>query len=407
MKKTICFLMLTILFTFFSACSDPEPAESLNDLFRTEEVLPQYDAQNEYIGNQDICRSENAYYFSAGDYLWYYDLTTKEYGKLCAKPECTHDDWNCNAFAAGVMGLCWYDEKLYWAGWEDQGGSGSSLFCIQSDGTNRQRIQKIISPLTGLDGRVRLHRGYLYAGRIKTTVENGEAQNTVCISQEPIGGKDSAYIILDKKYKGEVYYYYTFHKNECYIVISYDTEGQGQNFCWELYRFNTADRKLELLIEEEDVPWRIADIRFENDGICLVQQKNGAEQYELRMAKYELQEKQLKTGGSVPLSQPLGAAVGSGYCVGYRIVSSVLSETPMPYLIFDNEGRRLREGEITMELTGMDGAFRMTYYGGHEKDILLWLTKLDRPEGQEWSSEWLIQIPLDKQKEPEILFSIS
>lgn len=307
---------------------------------------------------------------------------------------------------SGVTGLCWYDNQLYWTGWGKGEEENSWLYCIQPDGLNRQRIQSLAVELNGWDCRTRLHRGYLYTGVVETTVENGAAQSTVRICQEIIGGKQPAFTILNKVYDGETYYWFTFYKNEVYIVINYDTIGKGETFSWELYRFDVASRKLELMMQEEDMPWRVADIRFEGDSLSLVQQKNIAGQYELRRVRYDPRENSLEPGSPIALSQPLAAAAGSGYGVGYRITVPELSTQSLPYIIFDDHGEPIREDEITPELTGIDGAFVMRYYGGHDDEILFYLIKQDLADAL-FSPEWLIRVPLDENREPEILFSQS
>ena len=162
-------------FPRFDPAETPESDYILDEKFRTAEYLPQYDMQNEYTRFRTICESEEAYYFwmPHSQHLLYYDKQSGIYGKLCGKPDCSHEinNKNCNAFGTFLPGLSYYDHKLYWAE-ENSSDLRSQLMRMDPDGTNRETVQILASKPTGVNPMVRLHRGYIYTAAI---------QNKVCL----------------------------------------------------------------------------------------------------------------------------------------------------------------------------------------------------------------------------------
>ena len=91
-----------LLYTsFMSACGDGQDL-ILQEEFRTQEYLPDYDVQMQYQPDTatGICRIGDTYYFSCypSTYFYFYEIEEGTGGKLCAKPECTHDTKDCNAY---------------------------------------------------------------------------------------------------------------------------------------------------------------------------------------------------------------------------------------------------------------------------------------------------------------------
>ena len=52
------------------------------------------------VGSHNFARAENGYYFMAdnGKSLMYFDASTKDVIPVCAKPDCKHDDYDCNSY---------------------------------------------------------------------------------------------------------------------------------------------------------------------------------------------------------------------------------------------------------------------------------------------------------------------
>ena len=126
--------------------------------FQTEEYLAQYDMKNEYTQAQGMIDKENGiYYFCplGSVYVYYYDEETDTQGKLCAKPECTHEDASCNAYlGVSNIGIQIYDHSLYWI-------QGGSLYRMDLNGENHEEV-RTIDVLYGVDPLFAVHRGFLY-----------------------------------------------------------------------------------------------------------------------------------------------------------------------------------------------------------------------------------------------------
>ena len=91
-------------------------------------------------------------------------------GPLCGKPECLHDSQDCNSFLANerVLGLSYYDGKLYWLGaYTNVKGmeDGYHIFSIEPDGTKRELVRTISKRFDDVPGgntEVFFHRGYMF-----------------------------------------------------------------------------------------------------------------------------------------------------------------------------------------------------------------------------------------------------
>ena len=137
MKQIDLVFMFMILMFTTSSCTQ---SETMNPAFQTEEYLAQYDMKNEYTQAQGMIDKENGiYYFCplGSVYVYYYDEETDIQGKLCAKPECTHEDASCNAYlGVSNIGIQIYDHSLYWI-------QGGSLYRMDLNGENHARYKRL------------------------------------------------------------------------------------------------------------------------------------------------------------------------------------------------------------------------------------------------------------------------
>ncbi|MDD2957713.1 MAG: hypothetical protein PHR92_04205 [Lachnospiraceae bacterium] len=167
MKKTITvYLLLCILLTL-TACGggkkQNEPKESTPPISdQTDTAVQIIDAaetdfqKNFHLAQEDAfnrgCMSEAGYYFVGNGYVSYVEKDTLRAVILCGKPECLHQDQTCNAYLGNVQHITFYEGRLYYAAAQEQGGFGSgdwSLYAMNADGTQKQKVQSLRSPNDG------------------------------------------------------------------------------------------------------------------------------------------------------------------------------------------------------------------------------------------------------------------
>lgn len=141
---------VVILCVFFSACiaSDGSERQSIPQPLLDEQ--PGYDMQAEYARSSGfVCKHNSVYYYiTLTHWIYYYDDVSKVGGKLCAKPECTHETGSCNAYAHGIGGVQVYDEMLYFTD-----GLGS-LCRMDLTETQRETVMSL-RPLVGKNRKTR------------------------------------------------------------------------------------------------------------------------------------------------------------------------------------------------------------------------------------------------------------
>lgn len=133
---------------------------------------------NEYIGNSPVpilrtgimeqcsttvmnrfeCTEDGVYVLTDhGDWILFADHGSDSFVKLCARPDCTHTDYDCNASVRNCQSICWYDGYLY----VTSGGGTVQLHRMDPDGFNRVKVMDTAS----ISGRYSGSYGsYLYNG---------------------------------------------------------------------------------------------------------------------------------------------------------------------------------------------------------------------------------------------------
>lgn len=89
-----------------------------------------------------VCKTEVGYYLHYDGLLYFLDGTTGNVTAVCAKPECSHTDDNCNAWINSRM-LSYYQGKLYYVNSDAKSDSMKTLYSVNLDGTNHTEIQRL------------------------------------------------------------------------------------------------------------------------------------------------------------------------------------------------------------------------------------------------------------------------
>lgn len=153
-----------------------------------------------------LCSTEDSIYSflyqdgpEPNHFLSYTDKATGITLPLCGKPECTHDNMNCNAWVEdNAYGLRLYDGKLMWV-------DDKQVKRMDPDGTNRETVTDL-NWKPGMDVNnydYFINRGYVYTvGIARWVVKDGEAGYAFRVYAKALDGGESL-TVLDLTKKGD------------------------------------------------------------------------------------------------------------------------------------------------------------------------------------------------------------
>ena len=276
---------LLAMFLILGLCGCKSNEYMLDGIFASEEKLPEYDVQNEYVypGGMICEYKETIYTVSDLEYIVFID-ENGESGELCGKPECMHNVRSCNANVVdGAFGLRVYEGKLYWVGSDpaEFGVLSMYLWRMDLDGTNREKLKEMQPFDVNTDIIYMIHRGCIYIAGINAKVEDARAMQVVQIYAEPMVG-DGIIEILSKEYLDTSVYCRTkMVGTQMYIMIStIDSSGQ---YGIELYVWNGQTGKLKTILIEGNIGFSAWDIWIQNGTIYIstrhIRGDNSAEVY--------------------------------------------------------------------------------------------------------------------------------
>lgn len=88
------------------------------------------------------CKTEKGYYLQNEGLLYFFDNELGRMIVVCGKPECPHNDVDCNAWINSKL-LSYYDGKLYYAQGDSIHNSYITLCSMNLDGTDHTDVQVI------------------------------------------------------------------------------------------------------------------------------------------------------------------------------------------------------------------------------------------------------------------------
>ena len=235
--------------------ADPGPSQAV----WKEGIGP--DSDRRFVHNHfDFCASEDTAYFSPhySNLIYYMDKATGICLPLCGKPECTHTDETCNAFAQSAEGLTSYNGRLCWAGQNGTWLTGGGQWYVYStayDGTDRRTVRQL-TDWEGMTIQTIFHRGYLYRNKLTSEVVNGAAKDVVYVEAYPLEGDGDGIVIL----RAEVHYSWLFtqaYGDHVYIIF------ETPDGATELHRWDTRAGELETLFRgEAPFDWETLNVQF-------------------------------------------------------------------------------------------------------------------------------------------------
>ncbi len=270
MRKILFYILAIGL--LLGGCGGREQPDNTQEAFSSSQVMPEYDAQNQYL--MDIASSflEREGVFLGtdlfGNYLHYYDEASGISGVLCADPACTHDSSDCGAYVAIGANLSYYEGKLYWIAKEASGGHDFYLWRGDLSGRNREKVKTIDWEEIILPYQPRwyvVHRGRLYMQGQTEVVNGTQVGYRVTLLSTPLDGSEDFTVLYDETFSQGVQSSVRFVKNRVYLsiylinddltadltVARYDITGDTWETVYEEKGIQEATRDVWVTEEEE------------------------------------------------------------------------------------------------------------------------------------------------------------
>lgn len=196
MKKTVIFLIAFIMLLLGGCDTAREENERGVDVNRS------FIHYNTFVLSTET--QETIFFAGWQDYfIKFVDKETGIGGVLCGKPECAHNDKNCNAYMTTyARGLFVEGERLYWVNLEKKDSYGCVVYSAALDGTDRRvdaQIPREYIPTNSGYINVILKDGYLYFGCVKSIVEDGVDKDFNYVFAFPLIGDQEPLVILEER----------------------------------------------------------------------------------------------------------------------------------------------------------------------------------------------------------------
>ena len=266
MKKIILFVLAINL--LLGGCDGREQPDNTEEAFSSSQVMPEYDAQNQYLIDSSISFLEREGAFLGtdliGHYLNYYDEASGVSGVLCADPACTHDSSDCGAYVKAGATVSYYDGKLYWVAEETRGGQDYYLWRGDLSGRNKEKVKPIGWDeiiLTYQPQRYVVHRGRLYLLGQTEVVNGTEAGFRVSLLSTSLDGSEDFKVLYDETFSQGVQSSVRFIKNAIYLsVYAIYTIDEVMNIDVAVERYDIAGDTWETVYEEKGIQEPLRDV---------------------------------------------------------------------------------------------------------------------------------------------------
>ena len=206
----------------------------------------------------------NSIYMLLNGYLHVFDKKTKEFAKLCNKPECKHEGKECNAYISGeqgfMQGLFYYQGNLYSLTSElsNTGKAETSnayeaifLYQISTDGSKHKKVCELTKVIRSGGSETMSayiiscfqHRGYLYYLYSMQLNDNDHYQNgSNIIWRISLDGDQDRECVMPLPEYNEIGQARMLSAGSYVYFMIPDQSGEG-----ELYRFNSEAKQVEKL----------------------------------------------------------------------------------------------------------------------------------------------------------------
>lgn len=274
MKKKFAWIMvLALALVLLASCADSGNDSSSAPSLPDEPTALDYDRSFSHNSNglyTNVGSTEDTFYYV----LWqdklirYADKATGTGGPLCGKPECTHDNADCNAYlpgaGLGTWGLATYDGRLYWVGTNNS--AFRHIYSCALDGTDRRVVRDLDREFTSHGAeQAQFHRGYLYWCNNDSTVVDGKAQRIARVLAFSLDPDGEDLVILEEENREWVRL--QPYLGGLYIAVVGGEVGRT-DYDLILYRWDIQTRELEEFYRGV-VPFIMWELWVTDDGILM------------------------------------------------------------------------------------------------------------------------------------------
>ena len=230
MKKTIAIILAALLLLPLAACAGgkipaptagpdttPTPGETAapdGDAYAPDlsyDPATDFDQRLGMNGNMStVIETEDVYYWLQADdgYLRYCEKDGSDWGVVCGKPECVHDNGNpiayhrernCNGYVGSARAFMWMlDGKIYFVNdyeYLKDTASCGTIVRMDPDGTNKETVKAIPKPTTPYGegfwpSYYYYHRGMLYCFIFADFIDKAEPAQPFLVMAFPLDGDD-------------------------------------------------------------------------------------------------------------------------------------------------------------------------------------------------------------------------
>lgn len=162
MKNKLIALLLIWVF-FLSSCS-AITSEDYSDIENAELNVPSTEGYEEFFRDGvffgSFIKISSGSYYSDGEYVYYSDNNGTNYIKVCSKPNCSHNDEDCDAYIEAPTIGC-YNNHIYWVSSIDNISPGCALYRMNLDGSDHEKVYTVTTE-NGAAYSYVIHNGLLF-----------------------------------------------------------------------------------------------------------------------------------------------------------------------------------------------------------------------------------------------------
>ena len=272
MKRNLFLPLALLLAAVLSGCVEPAPEEDRG--FDSARSFAHYQT------NVYAAETPDTIYFMTNGYfkfIKYVDKATGISGVLCGKPECRHNDSDCNAYVMMPKFLFVDSGRLYWITTESTQLSPFTdcVYSMAPDGTDRRKEAELppdLSPSGISFNHYLLCDGWIYYSTVSDEIKDGVQTHYNYVAAASLASKqESATVILLEETNAALYddASIQFYGGYLYILTSNYNVSSGEDEyladC-RLRRWRAETGELETLYEDYRSPLNFTSELWVTDG---------------------------------------------------------------------------------------------------------------------------------------------
>ena len=212
--------------------------------------------------SQDFANYRNAAYCESGYYylgyseaddmyacnrIYYADKSLGKSTPLCSKPDCNHEDMNCNAVYIQPVSICYYNKYIYVVDYSED-RKMIVLYKMNQEGSTREKVADLMAveeqdcsstPI------VTIHRGFVFMSMNWNDISSSQKrrQSLYCM---PVEGGDKEEIYTVEGYEPIIYQLCSDGDN-IYFTSSWSDESSLSEIKEDTVQYNVADGEVHII----------------------------------------------------------------------------------------------------------------------------------------------------------------